>query len=807
MNHIIRRALSLLLCLGSMAWSKSYSVTFYDYSGLKRVKDTYVVEGEAATAPELPSRKGLTFEGWDKDFSSVTEDMKIYPIYSYNKDIEYKFSVTGFADAQTIDDISIKAPDCFVVEKASIEIAGSADVLDVRFNFDDEKCPDDESVNVWKYVRNVDKLNITIDGLEVYSKGLLANVSSDALFYFNARRYLVYFRIIGENGWTEIGQQKVPAGMSATAPVDFEVPEDREFIGWDKDFSKISSVTGVSAQYKNKQWITYNFFDFDDSQIESLKFYEGETPVAPDPPKHKGLKFKGWDRDVSDFEYGKIISIHALYEVAETPVYNITITDYDPLVKATDPKFKLPNECFNAANRHFEKIYTDDYVEGQTGTAKRYNLRFYVETSKEGACADDSLANIWRFNTLKKVKPTIKVNGQDYYVFDITYSFFRVDFVDSDDAVLKSQIVADGLSATPPENPTREGFKFKNWNLDFSCIKEPTVVEAIYEKTRIVMFEDFDGSVIAEVEVVQGEPVEYPKAPSHAGFKFIGWNVELEKVERDEVVYPLYETSGSPEYKFEVANLKIGAIAKSFAIEGPNKCFKPTFERLYLDNELFDGVMTAGEYKLYFNLEVSNTGDCSNDSLVNIWGVYGETKRNNALTVNGDEKAFYYGEKFTGEVVYQFELKENVSSSSAAVSSSGTAPSSSSAAPASSSSAKPASSSSGTVASSSGNAPVSSSSGTSAKSSSSSNAKPASSSSGKNSIIAMNVRLQFGIAVDGRNLQISGARKGSTYAIFDLQGNVVKTGVADCETFNIALARTGAYLVRLGRTTRQIKIK
>ena len=534
------------------------------------------------------------------------------------------------------------------------------------------------------------------------------------------------------------------------------------------------------------------------------------------------MKFKGWDRDVSDFEYGKIISIHALYEVAETPVYNITITDYDPLVKATDPKFKLPNECFNAANRHFEKFYTDDYVEGQTGTAKRYNLRFYIETSKEGACADDSLANIWRFNTLKNVKPTIKVNGQDYDVFDITYSFFRVDFVDLDDAVLKSQIVADGLSATPPENPTREGFIFKNWNEDFSCIKGPTVVQAIYEKTRKVKFEDFDGSVIAEVEVVNGGTVEYPKVPSHAGFKFVGWNVELEKVEKDEVVYPLYEVSGSPEYKFEVANLKLGTIAKNFAIEGPNKCFKPTFERLYLDNELFDGAMAAGEYKLYFNLEVSNTGDCSNDSLVNIWGVYGEVKRNDALSVNG-ESAYYFGEKFTGEVVYQFELKEAVSSSSTAASSSSTVPvsSSSKTAPASSSnvilsssegsseskssSSAPVSSSSGNVVSSSSNAAASSSSKTAPASSSS--AKPASSSSAKNSIVAMNARPQFNIAIVGRNLQISGAREGSVYTIFDLQGNVVKTGHADSETLNIAFARPGAYLVRFGRTTRQIQIK
>ena len=71
----------------------------------------------------------------------------------------------------------------------------------------------------------------------------------------------------------------------------------------------------------------------------------------------------------------------------------------------------------------------------------------------------------------------------------------------------------------------------------------------------------------------------------------------------------------------------------------------------------------------------------------------------------------------------------------------------------------------------------------------------------------MNARPQFNIAIVGRNLQISGARKGSAFAIFDLQGNVVKTGHADSENLNIAFARPGAYLVRFGRTTRQIQIK
>ncbi len=62
----------------------NWDVEFVDWDGsiLATMK---VPDGEAATAPADPTREGYTFIGWDKDFSSVTEDMTITALYQINR--------------------------------------------------------------------------------------------------------------------------------------------------------------------------------------------------------------------------------------------------------------------------------------------------------------------------------------------------------------------------------------------------------------------------------------------------------------------------------------------------------------------------------------------------------------------------------------------------------------------------------------------------------------------------------------------------------------------------------------------------
>ena len=66
------------------AIGSNWDVEFVDWDGtiLATMK---VPNGEAATAPADPTRVGYTFIGWDKDFSSVTEDMTITALYQINR--------------------------------------------------------------------------------------------------------------------------------------------------------------------------------------------------------------------------------------------------------------------------------------------------------------------------------------------------------------------------------------------------------------------------------------------------------------------------------------------------------------------------------------------------------------------------------------------------------------------------------------------------------------------------------------------------------------------------------------------------
>ena len=58
-----------------------FTVTFLDWDGTV-LKTELVEEGRAATAPADPSRPGYAFTGWDKDFSSVTENLTVIAQYA-----------------------------------------------------------------------------------------------------------------------------------------------------------------------------------------------------------------------------------------------------------------------------------------------------------------------------------------------------------------------------------------------------------------------------------------------------------------------------------------------------------------------------------------------------------------------------------------------------------------------------------------------------------------------------------------------------------------------------------------------------
>lgn len=59
---------------------------------------------------------------------------------------------------------------------------------------------------------------------------------------------------------------------------------------------------------------------------------------------------------------------------------------------------------------------------------------------------------------------------------------YKVTFVDSDGNMLKEEMVKEGKSATAPEAPTKEGYKFTSWDKAFDVVTENITITALYEK-------------------------------------------------------------------------------------------------------------------------------------------------------------------------------------------------------------------------------------------------------------------------------------------------------------------------------------
>ena len=67
--------------------------------------------------------------------------------------------------------------------------------------------------------------------------------------------------------------------------------------------------------------------------------------------------------------------------------------------------------------------------------------------------------------------------------------------------------------------------------------------------------------------------------------------------------------------------------------------------------------------------------------------------------------------------------------------------------------------------------------------------------------------LEMSVVAASRSIQISAAPVGASYAIFDMQGRVLKQGRVDSANFNIAMPIAGNYLVKVGDRTRRVSIR
>ena len=134
----------------------------------------------------------------------------------------------------------------------------------------------------------------------------------------------------------------------------------------------------------------------------------------------------------------------------------------------------------------------------------------------------------------------LNVQSNKTLVAQYEINTYTVRFLDWNGTVLDTQTIAHGSDATPPADPTREGWRFTGWQGDYTGITAATDITATYVEatavTHWVTFLDWDGTQLSQQEIVEGEDAIPPADPSREGYHFTGWQGTFTDVQQDETV-------------------------------------------------------------------------------------------------------------------------------------------------------------------------------------------------------------------------------------------------------------------------------
>ena len=357
------------------------------------------------------------------------------------------------------------------------------------------------------------------------------------------------------------------------------------------------------------------------------------------------------------------------------------------------------------------------------------------------------------------IEPTNAVEDFEYHaVYDSTVRSYAITFNNYDDSKIESATFEYGKMPSCSKTPTRKAtaewtYSHKGWKPALDYVTEAAIYTAIYDSSKVKYKVTFMNgtTVIDEQMVPYGDPAVAPTNVTREGYKFVGWNT-------------------------------------SFATGTEALTVKALFEELIIRT---------------VNV-VNGDGDKIVDATVEDGGMYTlpEAPKKEGYTFD----AYYEGNKKIGVAGDEISVTANITIIAKYIEN----PKSSSSSAVSSSSQQEITSSSSTPRndeSSSSNVSSSSSLSETAESSSSAVLDDTSSSSEETTPIVVGAAPKFSVMVNGRSLQISAARIGGAYALFDMQGMVLLQGRVRTANFEIPVMRAGSYLLKIESTTQRVSVR
>jgi len=167
---------------------------------------------------------------------------------------------------------------------------------------------------------------------------------------------------------------------------------------------------------------------------------------------------------------------------------------------------------------------------------------FYVCTSTTGGTVDDTkyggtngTHNINLHAGTYNIVPVVSGSSGELKITKLAFAtapdIVTVTFNSNEGSAVAEQELFAGEKAVTPTAPTREGYRFVEWQLsgstyDFDdAVAANITLDAVWQKIWTVTFNSNGGSDVAAATVDNGQAVAQPANPTRAGFDFVEWQL------------------------------------------------------------------------------------------------------------------------------------------------------------------------------------------------------------------------------------------------------------------------------------------
>ena len=461
---------------------KFYKITFLDYdkSIIQQDKLEY---NSKIILPENPTRKGYTFKNWDKELSTVKENLTINALYDIDSyDISYKLN------GGTLDE----APTNYNIESEDIIIPSPK--------------KDGYSFIGWTTSDNKEpKIDYKISTGSIGDKELTANYEPIAY----------YISYNSSEGQGEMEKQEFAYNQTSKLNKNQFTKEGYTFIGWstsidgDVMFNDESEISNLSSKDKDvitlyAKWeiikLNVKYYDLFGALLKSETVEYGNKSVAPEDMFIDGYTFEGWNPSLGVIREDTIYK--AQYTINEYTIkYNFNTGSNDD---AQEIKYNVESDTITLPTPT-RTGYTFLGWTGSNGLKPQLEMIIH-----KGSIDDKAYKANWVSNSYKV---SLNANG----------GVVNEDYI---------MISYNSLYGTIP-TPTRVGYTFEGWYYNDTLITEDSIQDKEFDHELVANWKTIQYDITYNLAGGTASPLQTSyniesdsfvlPIPTRTGYTFTGW--------------------------------------------------------------------------------------------------------------------------------------------------------------------------------------------------------------------------------------------------------------------------------------------